>query len=101
MPHIRINKPCEDCGCMMMQVDHFRRFCPDCRRARRRAQWRMYSRRVYSKALRQAAEPAQPRGMSVDEVARRAAQEGISYGQYSVRHGLYGRTGGADEQPKV
>ena len=35
--------------------------------------------------------PLPPGRLSVDDVARLAAMEGISYGQYSVKHRLYER----------
>ena len=90
MAHVLRDKPCAACGRIMRQVDQLKQFCPDCLQERRRAQWRRIDRERYYQAVQPPGHPELPPGrLRVDDVARLAALEGISYGQYCVRHGLY------------
>ena len=57
-------------------------FCSDtCRRQRQLAQQREYK-------LRKKAREAKPNHLSIAEIERLARAEGISYGQYVVKHRL-------------
>ena len=92
MAHVLRDKPCDGCGQIMRQVDQLKQFCPACLQERRREQWRRINRERYRRVSEPDAGPPLPPGrLSVDDVARLAQLEGISYGQYSVRHGLYGK----------
>ena len=92
MAHVLRDKPCDGCGHIMRQVDQLKQFCPACLQERRREQWRRINRERYRRASEPDAGPPLPPGrLSVDDVARLAQREGISYGQYSVKHRLYER----------
>ena len=95
----RTDKPCESCGAPMQDVPAKRCFCDACRRSRNAhnsARWRAQQALAAGRAPkpregRHAAAPRAPvpQDLTLGYVAMQATNEGISYGAYSVRHGLY------------
>lgn len=95
----RADKPCEGCGALMVDVPEKRRFCDACRKAHNAhnsARWRAQQALAAGRApkLREGRHASAPRApvpqdLTLDYVAMQATNEGISYGAYSVRHGLY------------
>lgn len=92
-----MDKPCEICGGMMRRVRPNSRFCPACGAARKRENDRI--RAAAQRAAEKAADyprkrpsrtPAdRRRGLTIRQIARLAAAEGLSYGQYVSKHGLH------------
>lgn len=95
----RTDKPCEGCGALMVDVPEKRRFCDACRLARNAdnsARWRAQQALTAGSAPkpREGRHASAPRAsvaaaLTLDYVAMQATNEGISYGGYSVKHGLY------------
>ncbi len=71
----RIDKRCEICGCMMVGVHCNQKFCRGCQATRKRERER-------SRADRRS-------GLTIRQIVRLAADEGLSYGQYVSKHGLH------------
>lgn len=89
-------KICERCGEPMLAYGA-QKHCPECAKiiAReiidRSAELNKHAQARHRAAVRLAKERAERGGpeLTADEVTRKANAEGLSYGQYSARHGLY------------
>lgn len=100
----RISKPCGQCGALMESVTPRRRYCPACRRERKRASWAAaYGKARAKKARRTPAEskhtrlrrilagdtpPAREDHLTLGQVSMLADAAGMSYGKYVVKYGL-------------
>lgn len=79
---------CRRCGIPLTDPGKTQTYCPDCRDIRRReADYRMKAKtagtRLLAMPLRE--HPAPPPAVSLDEMARRAAAAGVSYGRYVAK----------------
>lgn len=80
----RVDKTCVLCGAQMVRVHYNAKYCESCRRTMRnstKARWAEIT-AGHSPADRR-------KGPTLRQIVRQAAAEGLSYGQYCVRHGLY------------
>lgn len=77
-----IKKPCEICGKVIEAPKGRQKYCSnDCKRA---AAYRQHAR------YRGKKQPTNKENMNaLVEIARKAKEEGLSYGQYCQKHGLY------------
>lgn len=77
----RKTRICQRCGRVMPGAAVNQKWCPDCARTQALAYQRTPSRTARARKK-------QDGPLSIDEVARRARAEGVSYGVYVARHGL-------------
>lgn len=88
---------CARCGIEVHRNGTMRKYCPECAKIAFKEQNKAaYIRRrkgIYSDSTKKAKTPNIPQTsapkLSLAEVDRLAKAEGLSYGQYSVKHGLY------------
>ena len=71
MSQIKVTKVCESCGAIMYNVGPARKRCDACRYG--------YTYRKKPKS----------KGSTLRDIMREAAKEGLQYGQYCIKHGLY------------
>lgn len=87
-----IDKPCEDCGEMMYGVTKQKHICPKCKvqRAKMRKLFGVKRQSELDEILQRSARPGHaPKLSSLEETALKADQEGLSYGYYVLKHGLF------------
>lgn len=78
----KADKPCVDCGEMMLQVSIQRKLCPRCARERERAYNRERNKieRAEMRANKQKAQKPKPE--TIEDINRKAKAANMSYGQY-------------------
>lgn len=79
----KVDKPCEDCGTMLLGVSMHRKRCPKCarERERERSRQRKAEQRARERVLAKS-KIAKPKRESIEDINRKAKAANMSYGQY-------------------
>lgn len=83
MAAVFTTKICKECGVIMENVGSSRKRCDACNK---RMPKRYYPRK-YTKPPKRI--QGTPPKLTIDDILREAKKEGLQYGHYCVKHGLY------------
>lgn len=85
------NTKCAMCGCELINVYPTTKYCPTCREIKRKENYlhpQSYRRYKVEQERFQRMKMNGEMKMTIDDITREAAAEGLSYGQYCAKYGL-------------